>query len=201
MNLHCVFQAVSFISNKLSSGQYDDLEGIVDNNALQELKRSLADFSVFQKELLRVAADDVFFLFPYQIGIIIPDQPNDFGMRSFEPLMKLLTAINIYFILYNAILFSDNDHYIEGDERKKPPQVRHVEITVVCHVLRGLDEMRKTNQTGSNMNFQSFIEDETTKYNVMVCNYRFFRDFTEGTKDPSWIVNMVNQYLPADYSR
>ena len=81
----------------------------------------------------------------------------------------------------------------DDDTSRKPAQVRHVEITYVFHVLRGMSK----DQDLSNKTFKEFIAAEETKRRVMVCNYRFFRDFTEG-KDPKWIVNMVNHFLPAE---
>ena len=61
------------VANKLVKGEFDDLEGLVDKAVLEKLKIKLSTFSVFQRELLRVEPEDIFFSFPYQIGIIIPD--------------------------------------------------------------------------------------------------------------------------------
>lgn len=91
--------------------------------------------------------------------------------------------------------FSIED-YPEGV--KPPPQTRHVEITVSLHVLRGLAEKYKQGEVGGTFNFQEFAQDERNKYTVMICNYRFFKDFTEGSQDPSWIINMVNHFLPME---
>lgn len=152
-------QAVEFVSEKLVSGEYDDLEGVVEPEALSQMKTAVASFTVFQRNLLKVAVDDIFFSFPYQIGIMIP-----------EPVRQ------------------------EGD--KILPQTRHVEITVVFHILRGFAEQAKVR--GDAKTFQDFIKADDTKYNVMICNYRFFKDFTEGAKNPTWIINLVNHFLPAD---
>ncbi|ODN05251.1 hypothetical protein Ocin01_01424 [Orchesella cincta] len=160
-----VKEAVSVVSNKLSEGKLDELEGLVEASALTQLRESLSKFTVFQQQLLRVASEDIFFAFPYQIGIIIPDE-------------------------------LPRDQYPEGV--KPPPQTRHVEITVCLHVLRGLAERQRKGETGSAFNFQEFTQDERNKYNVMICNYRFFKDFTEGSQDPTWIVNIVNHFLPAE---
>jgi len=59
----------------MSRGEFDDLEGLVDPMVLRELRNTVNTFSVFQQDLLRVATEDVFFSFPYQIGIVIPDVP------------------------------------------------------------------------------------------------------------------------------
>ncbi|CAL8121904.1 unnamed protein product [Orchesella dallaii] len=163
-----VKEAVSIVSNKLSEGKLDELDGLVEASAISQIRQSLSNFTVFQQQLLRVAAEDVFFAFPYQIGIIIPDEPP-------------------------------RDQYAEGV--KPPPQTRHVEITVCLHVLRGFAEKQKSGETGSAFNLHEWTKDEQNKYNVMICNYRFFRDFTEGSPDPAWIVNMVNHFLPAEVNR
>lgn len=65
---------MSVVSNKLSEGKLDDLDGLVDPSALAQIKESLSKFTVFQQQLLRVAVEDIFFSFPYQVGIIIPDE-------------------------------------------------------------------------------------------------------------------------------
>lgn len=84
---------------------------------------------------------------------------------------------------------------MEGEE-SRPAQVRHVEITYVFHVLRG---MHKELEDLREKSFKELVESEDTKKRIMVCNYRFFRDFTEGS-DPRWIVNMVNHFLPVEMS-
>lgn len=65
------------MSKKLASAEFDDLEGLVDPETLAEVQKRLLKFNVFQRELLKVEVDDIFFCFPYQIGIIIPDPPPE----------------------------------------------------------------------------------------------------------------------------
>jgi len=86
----------------------------------------------------------------------------------------------------------------KGVDEYRPPQKRFVEITVVLHVLRGF---REKSEKGEMRTLQEFIRAEDTRNNVMVCNYRFFRDFTDGINQPNWIINMVNQFLPADHQK
>jgi len=159
-------EAVTHVSAKLSNGEFEDLEGLVERDTLNELKQNISHFSVAQQELLRVSKEDVFFSFPYQVGVIIPDSPEGGG----------------------------GERHVEGGS-PQPPQKRYVEITVVFHVLRGMAEMQKNNER---FTIGEFTKDEENKFRVMVCNYRFFRDFTAGVKDPTWIINMVNQFLPAE---
>jgi len=61
----------------LASGKLDELEGLVDSSTLAEVKQKLSTFSVFQRGLLNVETEDIFFSFPHEIGIIIPDPPEE----------------------------------------------------------------------------------------------------------------------------
>ncbi len=83
------------MSSKLSNGEFDELEGLVEPSLLSELKHRLSSFSVAQQDLLRVATEDIFFSFPYQIGIIIPDSPPDMGI-----LFLLLYFISDYYAIH-----------------------------------------------------------------------------------------------------
>jgi hypothetical protein len=105
-----------------------------------------------------------------------------------------------HFIIFICIRISGR-HLEQG--LKPPPQVRHVEITVVLHVLRGMEELKNKAKEAGEANFQiiDLTKDDSEKHKVMICNYRFFRDFTEGCKDPTWIINMVNHFLPADLNQ
>lgn len=69
-------QAVSFISTKLCMGDFEDLEDLVCPVALAEIKKNLENFNVAQRQLLAVEPDDIFFSFPFEIGIIIPDEQS-----------------------------------------------------------------------------------------------------------------------------
>ncbi|CAG7786935.1 unnamed protein product [Allacma fusca] len=155
-------EALSIISTKLSKGEYDDLEDLIEPAAFSEIKRNLAKFNVVQREMLSVDVDDIYFQFPHEIGIILPER-------------------------------AQQSQYAEG---VAPPQVRQVEITMVFHVMKGIaSEMSSPEFTIKSP--KDFLNPEDTHGRLMVCNYRFFRDFTEG-QDPSWIVNMVNHFLPTE---
>jgi len=151
-------QALHLISNKLAKGEFDDLEDLVAPSALQEIKINIANFSVAQREMLAVDKDDVFFAFPYEVGIIKSERKQQFD-------------------------------YIEG--RPEPPQ-REVEIMVVFHTLRGMNKDREELQE---MSLPGFLKDPATRGRIMICNYRFYRDFTEG-KEPVWVVNLLNHFIP-----
>jgi hypothetical protein len=73
-------------------------------------------------------------------------------------------------------------------------QERFVEITVGCHVVPGYGEMSRSSE-----DFQ-LSPDYLKKHRerLIVCNYRFIREFTKGVQG-QWIVNLVNHFrLPND---
>jgi hypothetical protein len=155
-------EAVAVISTKLSKAEYEDLEDLIEPEAFAEIKRNLAKFNVAQRELLPVNVEDIYFQFPYEIGIILPDRPQE-------------------------------DEYGDGGSG---PQVRQVEIMMVFHVMRGI-AAELSSPDFVNKSPRDFLDPADTQRRLMVCNYRFFRDFTEG-KDPTWIVNLVNHFMPTE---
>ena len=50
----------------------------MEREALQEIKTNLCFFSSEQRKMLAVNAEDIFFAFPYKVGIIMND--NDRGV-------------------------------------------------------------------------------------------------------------------------
>jgi hypothetical protein len=61
---------VEFISQCLAKGDYDKLEDVVSAEALREIKTNISRFSIQQREDLAVCKDDIFFSFPYQVGVM-----------------------------------------------------------------------------------------------------------------------------------
>lgn len=51
----------------------DGLKGLVTQDALYEIKGSTAKMSMAQRNQLAVDKDDIYFCFPYQIGIIFDE--------------------------------------------------------------------------------------------------------------------------------
>ncbi|KAK4029917.1 hypothetical protein OUZ56_022876 [Daphnia magna] len=74
------------------------------------------------------------------------------------------------------------------NDNAKGVQERFVEITVCFHILRGLSELIKTGdfQPGPS----SF---QTHRDKIVICNYRFIREFTKGVEG-QWTVNLVHHF-------
>ncbi|XP_065370425.1 m-AAA protease-interacting protein 1, mitochondrial [Calliphora vicina] len=79
------------------------------------------------------------------------------------------------------------------DETNEKVQKRWVEVTMVFHVLRGLQEMRESGEEIPwNMGTLPEYQDK-----VFVCNYRFIKEFTTG-QESDWTINVVNHFKPID---
>lgn len=62
------------MSNELSKGNFEALEGLITQPGLEEIKRNFANFSLKQRLDLAVDKEDIFFSFPYQIGMIFTNE-------------------------------------------------------------------------------------------------------------------------------
>jgi len=154
-------QAVVHITNCLAAGDFNSLDGLVTVEAITELRKSLDNYSVQQRESLKIDLQDIYFGFIYQIGIMFDDSP---------------------------------------DEQQK----RFVEITITLHTIRGIESFIKS-VTDSKSNVGPFgfnitKGNDDLKDKLMVCNFRFIREFTKGV-DSSWVVNVVNVFRPSDMTR
>lgn len=63
-------QALVKVSNMLSEGDLSRLNNFIDENALKEIQKNFSVLSVKERLDLAVNVDDIFFYFPYQIGLI-----------------------------------------------------------------------------------------------------------------------------------
>lgn len=61
-------QAVHVISNKLASGDWDGLKGLVLDDIVPELKENLSKMTVSQRSEVVIAPDDIYLTFPYQVN-------------------------------------------------------------------------------------------------------------------------------------
>ena len=68
-----------------------------------------------------------------------------------------------------------------------------MEITYVFHVFRGLSEITDRDDFQSTMQQGPTAMASKYKDRIMVCNYRFIREFTKGVESP-WIVNLVHHF-------
>ncbi|XP_076038830.1 m-AAA protease-interacting protein 1, mitochondrial [Oratosquilla oratoria] len=75
-------QAFVRVSQLLSAGNFEDLNGLVTDDSLKEIKRNYSLMTLKQRLELSSAPEDVFFSFPYQIGIIF-EEGDDLPQRIF----------------------------------------------------------------------------------------------------------------------
>ncbi|XP_055373475.1 uncharacterized protein LOC129606883 isoform X2 [Condylostylus longicornis] len=88
-------QALQVVSNALSDGDFNSLEDIVDPSAVAELKTVLAQMSLSQRSELRVAKEDIYFTFPYQVGVMF-DESN-------EKIQKRWVEITMIFHVFRGL--------------------------------------------------------------------------------------------------
>ncbi|CAG9122241.1 hypothetical protein JYU34_020462 [Plutella xylostella] len=65
--------AVQVVSESLQKGDFKSLEGLVDKDAIASLKAAVSQLSVSQRQMLHVEKDDIFYAFPYQVGVMFDD--------------------------------------------------------------------------------------------------------------------------------
>ncbi|GAB0087862.1 m-AAA protease-interacting protein 1, mitochondrial [Sergentomyia squamirostris] len=70
-------QALQSVSTKLSDGDTVDVTDCLSTECAEEIKKSLRSMSVAQRNEIKVIKEDVYFSFPYQVGIIFDDESGD----------------------------------------------------------------------------------------------------------------------------
>ncbi|KAK9874049.1 hypothetical protein WA026_002406 [Henosepilachna vigintioctopunctata] len=77
-------KAVDVVSNKLSLGEIKTLDGLVASDIIPSLQARLSIMSLAQREQLSISERDIYFSFPYQVGIIFDDDDNSEQKRFVE---------------------------------------------------------------------------------------------------------------------
>lgn len=62
------------VSHDLSKGNFEALDELITKPTLEEIQRNFSLLSLKQRLDLAVVAEDIFFSFPYQIGIIFTNE-------------------------------------------------------------------------------------------------------------------------------
>ncbi|KAL1501961.1 hypothetical protein ABEB36_007182 [Hypothenemus hampei] len=75
-------KAVEVISHRLS--QCQDLEGLVIPDIIPTLQDRVSKLSLIQRELISIDAEDIYFSFPYQIGIMFTNENTEVQKRFVE---------------------------------------------------------------------------------------------------------------------
>ncbi|KAK4883955.1 hypothetical protein RN001_000226 [Aquatica leii] len=77
-------KAVEVVSNKLSEGDLKALDGLVATDALPDLQKAVSLMSLAQREQLAINIEDIYFSFPYQVGVIFSDDEGKDHKRFVE---------------------------------------------------------------------------------------------------------------------
>uniref|UniRef100_A0A182PCA5 Tim44-like domain-containing protein n=1 Tax=Anopheles epiroticus TaxID=199890 RepID=A0A182PCA5_9DIPT len=77
-------QALQVVSSSLAGGEVKHLDGLVDRAALTDLKQSIAKMSVAERYDLQVEKEDIYFSFPYQVGVMFDESDDDSQKRFVE---------------------------------------------------------------------------------------------------------------------
>ncbi|XP_055599262.1 m-AAA protease-interacting protein 1, mitochondrial [Uranotaenia lowii] len=77
-------QALMVVSASLAGGELKNLDGLVDYRALNDLKNSVTKLSVAQRFDLQVNKDDIYFSFPYQVGVMFDEENEESQKRYVE---------------------------------------------------------------------------------------------------------------------
>lgn len=78
-------QAFVTVSDKIADGDTSSLKGLVSDEVLESVKKSLANVSLSDRESIRRQESDVYLTFPYELGIIMND--DDANKRWVEIMM------------------------------------------------------------------------------------------------------------------
>ncbi|XP_013168661.1 PREDICTED: uncharacterized protein C2orf47 homolog, mitochondrial [Papilio xuthus] len=65
--------AVQVVSECLQKSDFQTLEGLVEKDAIVALKNAVTKLSVTQRQLLPIDKEDIFYAFPYQVGVMFDD--------------------------------------------------------------------------------------------------------------------------------
>lgn len=76
-------EAVGVVSNYISKGDLKSLKDLVTPDVVAEMSQNLTKFSLKQVMELKINPEDMYMCFPYEVGIIFPDD-NDNDIRFVE---------------------------------------------------------------------------------------------------------------------
>ncbi|KAF2367023.1 hypothetical protein FHG87_002231 [Trinorchestia longiramus] len=83
LSLHTFLKALVSVSEDLAAGNLKSLSGRVTQDCITQLSLNFHKLSLKQKSGLKVALSDIFFSFPYQLGIIFQPQGEGKVERMF----------------------------------------------------------------------------------------------------------------------
>lgn len=62
------------MSSCISKGDFENLQGLLTPELLEQVKQKVSLLSLAQRQQIDLVSDDVYFAFPYQIGIMFSDE-------------------------------------------------------------------------------------------------------------------------------
>ncbi|XP_055703554.1 m-AAA protease-interacting protein 1, mitochondrial [Phlebotomus papatasi] len=88
-------QALQAVSTKLSDGDTSGISEWVSKECVNELAKSLRSMSVAQRHEIRVIKEDIYFSFPYQVGIIFDESSssNDTTQKRWVEITMIFHAL------------------------------------------------------------------------------------------------------------
>lgn len=99
-------QALEIISTCISTGtDIDSLQGLVSDEALEEIKQSVSAMNMKQRYEIECRKGDIYFSFPYQVGIMFDESNKEVQRRWVEITM-------VYHVLKGAKEMADRNEQI-----------------------------------------------------------------------------------------
>lgn len=77
-------QALIKVTELISKGEFNALTDFVNENSLKEVKHNYSLMSLKERAQLLTCMDDIFFYFPYQVGIIITDKDGKHTLNKIK---------------------------------------------------------------------------------------------------------------------
>lgn len=82
-------QALEVVSHRLANGNFRDLQGLVTSDALDIVQRNVERMTMSQRAAIAVKQDDIYYSFPYQVGIMFDDDEEDDEMNPHKRFVEI----------------------------------------------------------------------------------------------------------------
>ncbi|CAF0822076.1 unnamed protein product [Rotaria sp. Silwood1] len=98
-------QALTVVSRLIGNNQFDDLSGLVTQQAINEIKKNYENLTSEQKQKISVDESEIVFTYPYLIGMIMDEQKNS----------RLVEITMIFHILKDRNSYQEEMLHAKGD--------------------------------------------------------------------------------------
>jgi len=75
-------QAAEVVSRLISAGKVDELQGLVTPECLEAVRIGISNLNAKQLSDIAIQKEDIYFSFPYEVGVIYDDKTNDTGSSA-----------------------------------------------------------------------------------------------------------------------